>query len=105
MDIADLQPNIASKYLNQFYYESLEPNGIRFSSRRTGQSRTIHLIKSDDGDDHDGLFSRENSSSQPSSTVTTEDGEKASDSLASIGVVTPQGQGGPCDPCPKEASL
>lgn len=70
MKITDLKPNIASKYLSQFFYQALQPEGIRFETRRTGKGRTILLTKSDDGVGDDGKTSPEKASSQPSSVVT-----------------------------------
>lgn len=70
MEITDLKPNIASKYLSQFFYQALQPEGIDFETRRTGKGRTISLWKSDDSVDDDDKTSHEKVSSQPSSVVT-----------------------------------
>lgn len=70
MKISDLKPNIASKYLSQFFYQVLQPAGINFETHRTGKGRTILLWKSDDSVGDDGKISYKKTSSQPSSVVT-----------------------------------
>ena len=42
-----------TKYLGQFYYEVLEPAGIEYRTKRTGQSRLIKFIRRDGGDAND----------------------------------------------------
>ena len=43
-DMAETEttPNVVTKYLGQFYYEVLEPAGIEYRTKRTGQSRLIN---------------------------------------------------------------
>ena len=47
-------PNVVTKYLGQFYYEVLEPAGIEYRTKRTGQSRLIKFIRHDGDDANDG---------------------------------------------------
>jgi len=70
MKIFDLKPNIASKYLSQFFYQALQPEGINFKTCRTGKGRTISLFKNDDSVDDDGKILHKKTSSQPSRIVT-----------------------------------
>ena len=55
-DMAETEttPNVLTKYLGQFYYEVLEPAGIEYRTKRTGQSRLIKFIRRDGGDANDG---------------------------------------------------
>ena len=55
-DMAETEttPNVVTKYLGQFYYEVLEPAGIEYRTKRTGQSRLIKFIHRDGGDANDG---------------------------------------------------
>ena len=55
-DMAETEttPNVVTKYLGQFYYEVLEPAGIEYRTKRTGQSRLIKFIRRDGGDANDG---------------------------------------------------
>ena len=55
-DMAETEttPNVVTKYLGQFYYEVLEPAGIEYRTKRTGQSRLIKFIRHDGGDANDG---------------------------------------------------
>ncbi len=50
----EITPNVVTKYLGQFYYEVLEPAGIEYRTKRTGQSRLIKFIRHDGGDANDG---------------------------------------------------
>ena len=54
-DMAETEttPNVVTKYLGQFYYEVLEPVGIEYHTKRTGQSRLIKFIWHDGGDAND----------------------------------------------------
>ena len=54
-DMAETEttPNVVTKYLGQFYYEVLEPAGIEYRTKRTGQSRLIKFIRCDGGDAND----------------------------------------------------
>ena len=54
MNDFDTKPTAVTKMLSRFYYDVLEPNGIRFSTRRTGKCREIKLEKSDADDANDG---------------------------------------------------
>lgn len=47
-------PNVVTKYLGQFSNEVLEPAGIEYRTKRTGQSRLIKFIQNDGGDANDG---------------------------------------------------
>lgn len=47
-------PNVVTKYLGQFSCDVLEPAGIEYRTKRTGQSRLIKFIHSDGGDANDG---------------------------------------------------
>ena len=42
-------PNVVTKYLGQFSNEVLEPAGIEYRTKRTGQSRLIKFIRHDGG--------------------------------------------------------
>ena len=55
-DMAETEttPNVVTKYLGQFYYEVLEPAGIEYRTKRTGQSRLIKFIRHDGSDANDG---------------------------------------------------
>ena len=55
-DMAETEttPNVVTKYLGQFFYEVLEPAGIEYRTKRTGQSRLIKFIRHDGGDANDG---------------------------------------------------
>lgn len=55
-DMAETEttPNVVTKYLGQFSCEMLEPAGIEYRTKRTGKSRLIKFIRSDDGDTNDG---------------------------------------------------
>ena len=48
-------PNVVTKYLGQFYYEVLEPAGIEYRTKRTGQSRLIKFIRRDGSDANDRI--------------------------------------------------
>lgn len=54
MTETETTPNVVTKYLGQFYYEVLEPAGIEYRTKRTGQSRLIKFIHRDGGDANDG---------------------------------------------------
>ena len=54
MEEIETTPNVVTKYLGQFYYEVLEPAGIEYRTKRTGQSRLIKFIRRDGGDANDG---------------------------------------------------
>ena len=45
--------NVVTKYLARYAEEVLRPAGIRYRSRRTGQSRLLHFTH-DSCDSHDG---------------------------------------------------
>ena len=51
---SETTPNVVTKYLGQFYYEVLEPAGIEYRTKRTGQSRLIKFIRHDGDDANDG---------------------------------------------------
>ena len=55
-DMAETEatPNVVTKYLGQFSNEVLEPAGIEYRTKRTGQSRLIKFIRHDSGDANDG---------------------------------------------------
>ena len=55
MTETETTPNVVTKYLGQFYYEVLEPAGIEYRTKRTGQSRLIKFIHRDGGDANDGI--------------------------------------------------
>ena len=69
MNIADLKPNMASKYLSQFYYEVLLPASISYCTHRTGKGRTLTLKKCVDCVGNDGQSSHEDPPSQSSFIV------------------------------------
>ena len=50
-------PNVVTKYLGQFSNEVLEPAGIEYRTKRTGQSRLIKFIRHDGDDANDGANS------------------------------------------------
>lgn len=54
-DMAETEttPNVVTKYLGQFSCEALEPAGIEYRTKRTGQSRLIKFILRDGGDAND----------------------------------------------------
>lgn len=57
--LADMQetetaPNVVTKYLGQFSCEVLDPVGIEYRTKRTGNSRLIKFIRNDSGDENDG---------------------------------------------------
>ena len=57
--LADMQetettPNVVTKYLGQFTCEVLEPDGIEYRTKRTGNSRLIKFTRNDGGDENDG---------------------------------------------------
>ena len=54
-DMAETEttPNVVTKYLGQFSCEVLEPAGIEYRTKRTGQSRLIKFIRCDGGDAND----------------------------------------------------
>ncbi len=56
----EIKPKGVVRCLSRFFYEYLEPRGIRFHSRRTGQSRLIALTRSDANDDNDANDKRGN---------------------------------------------
>lgn len=49
----EASPNSATKLITKYYYEVLEPKGIFFKTKRTGDKRLIILSKSDDCDGDD----------------------------------------------------
>ncbi len=51
---AETTPNVVTKYLGQFSNEVLEPAGIEYRTKRTGQNRLIKFIRNDSGDENDG---------------------------------------------------
>lgn len=55
-DMAETEttPNVVTKYLGQFSCEVLEPAGIEYRTKRTGQNRLIKFIRNDSGDENDG---------------------------------------------------
>ena len=55
-DMAETEttPNVVTKYLGQFSCDVLEPAGIEYRTKRTGQSRLIKFIRRDGGDTNDG---------------------------------------------------
>ena len=57
-DMAETEttPNVVTKYLGQFSCEVLEPAGIEYRTKRTGQSRLIKFIRNDSDDGNDGLI-------------------------------------------------
>ena len=52
----EVSPNMVKKYLGQFAGEVLEPEGIRYQTKRTGKSRLIHFERNDGDDANDGDF-------------------------------------------------
>ena len=66
----EVKPAAVTKMLSRFYYETLEPNGIKYSLRRTGKCREIKLQRNDRNDTNDGKSHIEELPSQPSSVVT-----------------------------------
>ena len=54
MEETETTPNVVTKYLGQFYYEVLEPAGIEYRTKRTGQNRLIKFIRRDGDDANDG---------------------------------------------------
>ena len=56
-DMAETEttPNVVTKYLGQFSCEVLEPAGIEYRTKRTGQSRLIKFIRRDGGDANDDV--------------------------------------------------
>lgn len=55
LEIDDLRPNIASRYLTRYYSSVLAPMGITYEYRKTAAARTICLTLRDDDDDDDGV--------------------------------------------------
>lgn len=53
MSETETTPNVVTKYLGQFSCEVLEPVGIEYRTKRTGQSRLIKFIRNDGGDEND----------------------------------------------------
>ena len=53
LDDRETPGNIVTKYLARYADEVLRPAGIRYLSRRTGQSRLLHFTH-DSCDSHDG---------------------------------------------------
>ena len=51
----ELKPTSVVRCLGEYYYELLQPQGIRYDTKRTGQSRLICLTRcdSDDANDED----------------------------------------------------
>ena len=56
MSEKEVSPNMVKKYLGQFAGEVLEPEGIRYKTKRTGKSRLIHFERNDGNDANDGDF-------------------------------------------------
>ena len=54
MQESEVTPNMVTKYLGQFADEVLEPEGIRYKTKRTGQQRLIGFKKDDSNDANDG---------------------------------------------------
>ena len=54
MQESEITPNMVTKYLGQFADEVLEPVGIRYKTKRTGQQRLIGFKKYDSNDADDG---------------------------------------------------
>ncbi|MBQ5953035.1 MAG: AAA family ATPase [Firmicutes bacterium] len=54
LGIADLKPNVASRYLTQYYGEVLEPLRMGFSISRKSAGRLVGLWMDVDPDDYDG---------------------------------------------------
>lgn len=54
MQESEVTPNMVTKYLGQFADEVLEPEGIRYRTKRTGQQRLIGFKKDDSNDANDG---------------------------------------------------
>lgn len=52
----DVSPNMVKKYLGQFAGEVLEPEGIRYQTKRTGKSRLIYFTRNDSDDANDSDF-------------------------------------------------
>ena len=74
----DVKPTSVTHALGEYYYELLQPQGIGYDTRRTGQSRLICLTRSDsddgcdandayDGDDDTEVFTDEDDTSSQSS--------------------------------------
>ena len=62
----EVTPKVVVRCIRRYYYEFLEPRGIRFRTRRTPQSRLIilwHDKQHDANDDHDDGISAEKPSS------------------------------------------
>ena len=51
----ETKPNSVVRCLGEYYYELLQPRGIRYDTKRTGQNRIICLTRSD-GDDADDAY-------------------------------------------------
>ena len=49
----ELKPTSVVRCLGEYYYELLQPQGIRFDTKRTGQSRLICLTRCDGDDTND----------------------------------------------------
>lgn len=54
LDEIEIKPAAVTKMLSRFYYEALEPNGIKYSLHRTGKCRELKLHRSDGNDKNDG---------------------------------------------------
>jgi len=52
---SEVSPNTVRKLLGHFYYEVLQPNGIRYRTKRTGHARLICLTLDDTDDGNDGI--------------------------------------------------
>ena len=54
MGETETSPNLVTKILGRFSGEVLAPVGIKYRTKRTGQSRLMRFKKSDSNDDNDG---------------------------------------------------
>lgn len=62
----EVSANAVRKLLGHFYYDVLQPNGIRYRPKRTGHARLINFSMDDDDDTNDGKRDIAKTSSQPS---------------------------------------
>ena len=54
LGVRDVSPLGVTSQLGRFYYDVIEPAGIRYQTKRTGKSRLIILRKNDGSDANDG---------------------------------------------------
>jgi len=66
MGNCETSASAVTRLLSHFYYDVLQPAGIKYQTKRTGTSRLIRLKRDDDSDANDRNFSIAENPSQPS---------------------------------------